>query len=340
MALNHSQKSYSLAFGLFAVFVLSTAACQSSLLGEAAVVIPERMEVRNSISRVSKTIGELKRGDQVTILERSTQSETAYARIKTPDGTDGWADARNLALKANLDKAQELAATVKDQSTQAECRARASIKVRLTPSRANDDNVIALLPKDTMFDAVDRENLPKASSPTAAGDDDKDDAKSAKYEVWYKVRVRENPVIPAGYVYGGSVELDVPQEISYFVHPTRKIVGWQKLGTVKDDRGQDNYHYVVFQKAYNNADEKSDFDYFQVVGFDPRNKSVSYYNVQRKEIRGVFPVATNIEPKRATFAFKTLDSNNQETPVQFVVEDERGHLRAPRSTETAAKPKK
>ncbi|MFN7931579.1 MAG: SH3 domain-containing protein [Blastocatellia bacterium] len=315
------------------LLVWGATACKNNLLGEAAVVIPERMEVRNSISRVSKTIGELKRGDQVTILERSTQAETAYARIKTADGMEGWADARNLARKANLDKAQELATAVKDQSPQAECRARASIKVRLTPSRANDDNLIALLPKDTMFDVVDRENLPKAATPTTAGDSDKDEAK-AKYEVWYKVRVKENPVVPAGYVYGGSVELAVPQEIAYFVHPARKIVGWQKLGTVKDDRGQDNYHYVVFQKAYNNADEKSDFDYFQVVGFDPKNTSVSYYNVLKKEIRGVFPVTVKIEDKRATFEFKSLDSNNQEMPAQFTVTEERGHLHAPRPETT------
>lgn len=330
MALNHSQKSFLplLAIGLFTVFLCGTTACKNDLLGEAAVVIPERMEVRNSISRVSKTIGELKRGDQVTIVERSTQAETAYARIKTADGTEGWADARNLARKANLDQAQELAASIKDHAPQAECRARASIKVRLTPSRINDDNVIALLPKDTMFDAVDRDNLPKAQQ--AAGDDDKEETKGAKYEVWYKVRVKDNPVVPAGYVYGGSVELAVPQEIVYFAHPARKIVGWQKLGTVKDDRGQDNFHYVVFQKAYNNADEKSDFDYFQVVGFDPNAKSVSYYHVMKKEIRGIFPVAVKLEDKRATFDFKSLDSNNQETPAQFMVTEERGHLRAPR----------
>lgn len=309
-------------------------------MGEDAVVISERMEVRNSIARVSKTVGELKRGDQVTIVERTTQAETAYARIKAPNGLEGWADARNLAKKSNLDKAQELATTIKGMSTQAECQSRSSIKVRLTPSRANDDNVIALLPKDTVFEIVDRDNLPKAA-PTSSAEDDKDDSKGAKYEIWYKVRPKENSVVPAGYVYGGSVELMVPQEIAYYVHPSRKIVGWQRLGSIKDDRGQDNYHYVVFQKAYTNTDEKCDFDYFQIVGFDPNNKSVSYYNVQRKEIRGVFPVTTKVEDKRATFEFKALDSNGKEETAQFVVEiDARGHLKAPPARPLAATAKK
>ncbi len=316
---------------------LIVTSCKGDLLGEDAIVIPERMEVRNSITRVSKTVGELKRGDQVTIVERATQAETAYARIKGPNGLEGWADVRNLAKKSNLDQAQALATTITGMSTQAECRSRSSIKVRLTPNRTNDENMIALLPKDTIFEIVDRDNLPKATQ-ASSGEDDKEESKGAPYEIWYKVRLKENSVVPAGYVYGGSVELEVPPDITYYAHPKRKIVGWQKLGTVKDDRGQDNYHYVLFQKAYN-TDEKSDFDYFQILGFDPKNKSVSYYNVQRKEVRGVFPVTTKIEEKRTWFEFKALDSNNKEAPVQFVVEvDTRGHLKAP--PETAAKAKK
>ncbi len=326
---------------MLTALVFGMGGCKSDLLGEAAIVIPERMEVRNSISRVSKTIGELKRGDEVTIVERTTQAETAYVRIKAPGGLEGWSDARNLAKKINLEKSQELASTIAGMSTQAECRARASIKVRLTPIRANDDNLIALFPKDTLFEVVDRENQPKATTQTSAGDEDKDDAKGAKYEVWYKVRLKDNAIVPAGYIYGGSVELEVPQEIAYFVHPTRKIVGWQKLGTVKDDRGQDNYHYAIFQKAYNNADEKSDFDYFQVVGFDPKNKSVSYYNVQRKEVRGVFPVSTKIESNRTTFEFKALDSSNNEQSAQYAVDiDARGHLKMSHLNEAAITSKK
>ena len=30
----------------------------------------------------------------------------------------------------------------------------------------------------------------------------------SNYEVWYKVRVKDNEIVPAGYVYGGSVDLD------------------------------------------------------------------------------------------------------------------------------------
>ncbi len=327
--------------------------CKNTLLGENAFVVPEKMEVRSSTARASRPIGNLKRGDQVKIVERTTEGEVNYVRIQGPDGLDGWASAMNLATQANLEKAQEMAASIAGIPVQAECRTGSSIKVRLTPDRTSDENVLVILPTGTGFEIFDRETRPKAVDPKAAEKEAKEaaavaakpGAKSsesvapgANYEVWYKAKPKDNPLVPAGYIYGGSVELDVPQEIAYFMHPDRKIVGWQRLGTVKDDRGQDNHHYVIFQKAYNQADEKSDFDYFQIVGFDAKNKSVSYYNVLRKEIRGTFPVTVKTEDKRAAFQFKSLDSGNAEAPIEFsILTDDKGRVRVPPDQNTAPK---
>ena len=339
-------------FLVMTVLVFSLGGCKNTLLGETAFVVPEKMEVRNSTARVSRPIGNLKRGDQVTIVERTTEGEVNYVRIQGPEGLDGWASANNLVTQANLDKAKDLAASIAGIPVQAECRSGSLIKLRLTPDRTNDNNALVILPSGTSFEIFDRETRPKAADPKAIEKDAKDAASAAKtatksggssspganYEVWYKVKPKENPLIPAGYIYGGSVELDVPQEISYFMHPARKIVGWQRLGTVKDARGQDNYHYAIFQKAYNQADEKSDFDYFQIVGFDAKSKSTSYYNVMRKEIRGTFPVTVKIEEKRAAFQFKALDSGNAEVPMEFsLLTDDKGHVKVPPAQNTAAK---
>lgn len=334
--------------------VLSLSACKNTLLGETAFVVPEKMEVRSSTARASRPIGNLKRGDQVTIVERTTEGDVNYVRIQGPEGLDGWAMSTNLVTLANLDKAKEMAATIVGIPVQAECRSGSSIKLRLTPDRTNDENVLVILPNGTSFEIYDRETRPKAADPKAAEKDAKEAAaatakptksgdpstQGAKYEIWYKVKPKENPLIPAGYIYGGSVELDVPQEIAYFMHPTRRIVGWQRLGAVKDDRGQENHHFVIFQKAYNQADEKSDFDYFQIVGFDAKNKSVSYYNVMRKELRGTFPVTVKIEEKRASFQFKALDNSNTETPVEFsLLTDDKGRVKVqPDAHDTSSHP--
>ncbi|MBL8205825.1 MAG: hypothetical protein JNM09_16440 [Blastocatellia bacterium] len=334
-------RCYFLLVTLLLVVLLS--GCKGALLGEPAVVISEKMEVRNSTARVSRPVGNLKRGDQVTIVDRVTESEINYAHIQGPDNLDGWAVASNLATQANLEKAKELAATIAGVPVQAECRSGASVKLRLTPDRTIDDNFLVLLPKDTAFEIYDRETRPKPVDPKAAdatGTDagSENEAKGANYEIWYKVKPKDNPIVPAGYVYGGSVKLDVPYEILHFAHPQRRIVGWQRLGAVKDDRGQDNYHYVIFQKAYNQADEKSDFDYFQIIGFDPKNRSVSYYNVMRKEIRGTFPVTSKIEEKRASFQFKSLSNTQAEMPAEFsILTDDRGRVRVPPDQNAAVK---
>ncbi len=341
-------KSWCNSLFVITALVLSLSGCKSLLLSEAAVVVSEKMEVRSSTARASRPIGNLKRGDQVKIVERMTEGEVNYVRIQGAEGLDGWAMATNLATQANLEKAKELAASIAGIPVQAECRAGASIKLRLTPERTSDENLLVILPTGTGFEIFDRETRPKAADPKAAeaevkpatkGSDSKESSSGANYEIWYKIKPKDNALIPAGYVYGGSVELEVPQEIAYFIHPKRKIVGWQRLGAVKDDRGQENHHYVIFQKAYNQPDEKSDFDYFQIVGFDPKNRSVSYYNVMRKEIRGTFPVTVKIEDKRAAFQFKALDSNNAETPAEFSVStNDRGHLKVPLDqSETAQK---
>jgi uncharacterized protein YgiM (DUF1202 family) len=337
-------------FLVMTAFVFFLSGCKSALLGEAAVVVPEKMEVRSSTARASRPIGNLKRGDQVKIVERTTEGDVNYVRIQGPEGLDGWASAMNLATQANLEKAQALAASIAGIPVQAECRAGASIKVRLTPDRSNDENVLVILPTGTSFEIYDRETRPKAveakspeKEPTVAakpgGKSNESASPGANYEIWYKVKPKENPLIPAGYVYGGSVVIEPPQEIAYFTkNEFSRIVGWQRLGAVKDDRGQENHHYVIFQKAYNQPDEKSDFDYFQVVGFDPKNKSMSYYNVMRKEIRGTFPVTVRSEDKRATFQFKSLDSANSESSAEFsIITDDKGRVRVPPDQQTAAK---
>ena len=54
--------------------------------------------------------------------EPLAEGDTAYARIKGPDGMDGWTDVRNLVTQQNIDKSKEIAATAAEISTQAECK--------------------------------------------------------------------------------------------------------------------------------------------------------------------------------------------------------------------------
>lgn len=319
--------------------LMGLSACKSALLGETAFVVPENAEIRSSTAKASRTVGSLKRGDQVTIVEKTSEGSDSFVRITAPGNIEGWMIARNLITKSNADKSKEFAATLTDIPAQAIGKNKNSLKLRLTPDRSSDDNVLVQLPAGLSFELVDRETRPKAveknatptPQPQASGKPGapEDKESGASYEIWYKVRVIDNPIVPGGYVYGGSIELDTPYEIKYFLQPDKKIVGWQKLGSVKDEKGEEHFHYVIFEKSYNKDDEKSDFDYVHIVGFDSKNKSVAYYNVLRDSRRGTFPVIVNVEGSRATFKFNALDASNQETSVQYVTETtDKGRLRA------------
>ncbi len=316
---------------------MGLSACKSALLGETAFVVPENAEIRSSTAKASRTVGSLKRGDQVTIVEKTSEGSDSFVRITAPGNIEGWMLARNLITKSNADKSKEFATTLADIPAQATGKNRNSLKLRLTPDRSTDENVIVQLPAGLSFELVDRETRPKAVEKNAAltpqsslkpgATEDKESG--ASYEIWYKVRVVDNPIVPGGYVYGGSIELDTPYEIKYFLQPDKKIVGWQKLGSVKDEKGEEHFHYVIFEKSYNKDDEKSAFDYVHIVGFDLHNKSVAYYNVLRDSRRGTFPVIVTVEGARASFKFNALDASNQKIPVQYITETtEKGRLRA------------
>lgn len=310
-------------------------ACKSALLGEDAFVVPETAEIRSSTAKASRTVGSLKRGDQVTIVERTAEGADNYVRITAPGNIEGWMIARNLVTKSNADKSKEFAATVTNIPAQAIGKNKSSLKLRFTPDRTNDENVIVQLPAGLAFEIVDRETRPKAAEKNAAPaasvaeKNNAPDEKDASYEIWYKVRVIDNGIVPAGYVYGGSIELETPYEIKYFLQDDKKIVGWQKVGTVKDEKGEEHFHYAIFEKSYNSSDEKSDFDYVHIVGFDLHNKSVAYYNVLRDNRRGVFPVTVATEGARTILKFNALDQSNQETTAQYLIETtEKGRVRA------------
>ena len=328
-------RSYSFLI-LVLAWVIGAAACRGTIIGETAFVVSEKADVRNSTSRANNSVGGLKRGDQVTIIERATQGESTSVKIKGPDGIEGWVSPTNLATQTNVDKSKEIASQISGISAQAECSNRKSVKLRSSPDRSSDANVMVQLPAGAVFEITARETKPKMVDPAAKATvkpeaEDANKAPESTYEVWYKVRVKDNEIVPAGYVYGGSVDIEVPQEIQHFAQEKKRIVGWQRLGAVKDSKGQDNSHYVIFQKTVPSVDEKSDFDYLHIIGFDAKNRSVSYYNVLREEMRGLFPVKTNIEGTTATFSFDSLDASNNSKPIVYTVQTvEKGRLRADR----------
>ena len=311
----------------FLVCWLPLAACsRDEASGQTAVVVPEKLEMRSTTAKVWRPVAELHTGDHVTVLSRTEDNGANWVKLRGPGGQTGWVEARHLVSQETVDRSHHLADEIHNIQAQAVGRSKATLKLRLTPDRSSDDNVIISLPSGTQLEIVARERHPrpaapeaKAPTPTPAATRAKDsEDQGTKYDEWYKVRVKDNTLLPAGWIYAGSVELEVPGEIIHYASSGRKIVGWQKIGTARDENGQAGDHYLVLERWALISDDKGDFSRIQVLAFD--TKSHEYYSPFREDVRGRWPVTLKMEGTRGTFQIQALDKDGQAHPVDYSVE--------------------
>jgi hypothetical protein len=289
------------------------------LSDEKAFVVPERLKLRSSTAQAARVVGELKSGDQVTVTKRANAEDGAnWSEVKGPNGEEGWIESRYLAKREIVEKSRKIAEEIKDIPTQAIGRSKATLKLRLSPDRSNDDNVATMLPLGTALEIVARERKPRPATLDAKSETTEGADKNVRYDDWYQVRLKDYAVLPAGWIYGGSVELEVPPEIVYFVSSGRKITGWQLIGTVKGDDGKSGEHYLVLERKNFGADEKIDFDRIKVLAYEPYSRD--YSTPFREDITGRFPVTMKMNGTRGHFQIIAVDKSGREEKLTYEVE--------------------
>jgi uncharacterized protein YgiM (DUF1202 family) len=305
------------------VWAIALAACssgQGALNGETAFVAPEKVRLRSSTAEAARAVGELKSGDQVTVIERKNEGNTAWANINGPNGLTGWVENKVLVKQAIVEASQKIANEIREVPTQAVGKSKARLKLRLTPDRNNDDNVAFELPAGTVLDIVARERQPRPEKLVAqqATANNAGAAAGPKFDEWYKVRIKNLTIVPAGWIYGGSVELDIPGDISFFASTGRRITGWQAIGSTQDEQNQTKEHFLVAEKQLFDSNDQLDFDRLKVLSFDPKRRE--YVTPFREDVKGRFPINVKVEDKRGSFRVLSLDKANQSQPVDFTFE--------------------
>jgi hypothetical protein len=311
-------------FCFYAAIILSLpailASCsQGSLQDEKAFVVPERLKLRNSTAQAARVVGELKGGDQVTVTDREIAEDGEnWSKVKGPSGESGWVKSLNLVKWEIVEKSRILADEIKDIPTQAIGKSKATLKLRLSPNRSDDDNVATSLPMGTMLEIVGRERKPRPATIEGKGEAKEDSNGNVRYDDWYNVRLKDYSVLPAGWIYGGSVELEVPPEIFYFVSSGREIVGWQKIGTVTGNDSKSGEHFLALERKNSGAGEGVDFDRMKVLAYDPATRN--YSTPFREDVSGRFPVSLKMEGTRGQFQIITVDKNGQTQKLTYSVE--------------------
>lgn len=299
-----------------------TVSCSSGAsLNETAYVVPEKLRLRSSTAQAARAVGELKSGDRVTVTQRTKSEDgTAWSNISGADGQSGWAESRYLVKGEIVTKSRQMAEEIRQIPTQALGKSKASLKLRLTPDRTNDENVASTLPSGTVLEIVARDRKPRPASIDAKSEGGNQEGKEpeTKYDSWLQVRLKDYAVLPAGWIYGGSVELDMPGDIVYFASTGRRITGWQTLGIVHGDDSRSGDHYLVVERKVFDADDRVDFDRVKVLAYDPASRN--YTTPFRDDVLGRFPVIVKMDGQQGTFRISAIDKNDQKQELEYKVE--------------------
>lgn len=310
-----------LGFKWILVCTVFVGSCSSRTeLEDTAYVVPEQLKLKSSTAQAARYVGELKSGDRVTITSRSSGEDgTPWASVAGPGGESGWAEAKNFVKQEIVDKSRQIADEIKEIQTQAVGKSKASLKLRLTPDRTDDGNVATMLPSGVILEIVARERKPKppsleANDPPKSGKEQS----GTRYDEWYKVRLKDYAVLPAGWIYGGSVELEIPAEILYFGSSGRRIIGWQKIADIPGNDSKSGEHYLAIERKIFGADDQVDFDRVKVLAYDPASRN--YTTPFREDVSGRFPITLKMQGTKGTFQFDALDKNRQAQSLTYSLE--------------------
>src|SRR5262245_41179931 len=313
------RKIYSYAAIILSLPALMASCSQVSTTDEKAFVVPERLRLKSSTAQAARSVGELKSGDQVTVVDRANAEDgESWSQVEGPNGESGWIRSFNLVKREIVEKSRQIADEVKDIPTQAVGKSKAPLKLRLSPDRSDEENVAITLPQGAALEIVGRERKPRPTATEGKGEAKEESNGNVRYDNWYKVRLKDYAILPAGWIYGDSVELEVPPEIFYFVSSGREIIGWQKIGTVTGDDSKSGGHFLALERKVSGAADGVDFDRIKVLAYDPATRN--YSTPFREDLAGRFPVTLKMEGTRGHFQIISVDKKGQTQKLTYDVE--------------------
>lgn len=335
-------------------------------LNETGTVIAKRAQIRSSYAVVAADLLEVKRGQNLDILDETDFEKVHWYRVRAhdEDSTEGWIEAQNIITNDALEKSKKLADEDKDLQPQATAQLRAVSNLRLAPEQ-NDNNILYKLESGATFEIINWKYVPKVQANTDADDPSKTgdntntklpktkdaDVEAAKedntpqtlddkYDIWYKVRL--DPSIspaPAGWVFGRQVQLQVPSDIVFYQSDTKKFVTWQRLDQANNNekpstkdaaRISSPGSWVILSRS-NIVKAKDgnepDFDGILVLGYDKYNEE--HYSAYRIEnVWGDIPLKVEGSGDSKTFTVMLRNASGQPEEKRFtVVKDAKGRLR-------------
>ncbi|MGI8468915.1 MAG: hypothetical protein ACR2N3_10720 [Pyrinomonadaceae bacterium] len=330
-------------------------------LNETGTVIAKRAQIRSSYAVVAADLLEVKRGQNLDILEETDFEKVHWYRVRAhdEDSTEGWIEAQNIITGDALDKSKKLAEEDKDLQPQATAQLRAMSNLRLAPEQ-NPDNILYKLESGATFEIINWKYVPKVQENTdteaidnsnvkipktknaeveAAKEDNTPQDLDEKYDIWYKVRL--DPSVspaPAGWVFGRQVQLQVPSDIIFYQSDAKKFVTWQRIDQANNNEKPSTKDaarittpgsWVILSRS-NTVKSKDgnepDFDGILVLGYDKYNEE-HYMAYRIENVWGDIPLKVEGAGDTKTFTVRLRNAAGQSEEKRFtIIKDAKGRL--------------
>src|SRR4051794_16312878 len=151
-----------------AIAQIGCTALSGGILGptDTATVIAKTAQIRTSYAVVAADLLEVKRGDQLDVIDETDFEKVHWYRVRAHDEaeTEGWIEAQNVITSATLAKSKALADEFKDNPPQAAGLIRSASNLRSAPDMS-PENVFFKLGNGSTFEIMSWRFVPKQEAP-------------------------------------------------------------------------------------------------------------------------------------------------------------------------------
>ena len=259
------------------------------VVGEAAYVLPQSVELVDTPAEVRIVVGSLRSGDRLEISARTRN----WARVRTADGLTGWVELKNLLDSRTYEGGQQLLREVASLPPQAEGHTTGVVNLRLDPSR--DAAQLAQLTENQKLHVFGRRMVERPSPVDQPSVEKTRDA-------WYLIRADSR----AGWVLGRFVALDIPEALSRYAQGTNSVA-WVVITTVEED-GQSIPEYLVADRI---GSQDVDFTHIRVFTWWVKNHEYVTAYVE-SDLKGYFPIRVAFLDGAHYFRLRLKDDEGKE----------------------------